>query len=66
MLGYALGRGLTLEDSCTVNEIVAALEKNDYKAHTLIEGIVLSTPFRYQPGTNRKLAVASVKESSNE
>jgi hypothetical protein len=60
MLGYALGRGLMLEDSCTVDEIVARLEKNDYKAHTLIEGIVLSVPFRYQPGTNRKLAVSSV------
>jgi hypothetical protein len=51
MLGYALGRGLTLEDSCTVDEIVAQLEKDDYKAHTLVLGIVLSTPFRYQAGT---------------
>jgi hypothetical protein len=58
MLGYALGRGLTLEDSCTVNEIVAQLEKNDYKAHTLIEGIVMSVPFRYQVGTNRALPVS--------
>ncbi len=51
MLGYALGRGLTLEDSCTVDQIVAELEKNDYKAHILIKGIVLSVPFRYQRGT---------------
>jgi hypothetical protein len=58
LLGYALGRGLTLEDACTVNEIVATLEKNDYKAHTLIEGIVMSVPFRYQVGTNRALPVA--------
>ena len=58
MLGYALGRGLILEDSCTIDEITAQLEKNDYKAHTLIEGIVMSVPFRYQPGTNRKLAVS--------
>jgi hypothetical protein len=51
MLGYALGRGLTLEDSCTVDQIVTDLEKNDYKAHILIKGIVLSVPFRYQRGT---------------
>jgi hypothetical protein len=68
MLGYALGRGLTLEDSCTVDAIVAQLEKNDYKAHTLIEGIVLSVPFRYKPGTDRSLSASSeaIKESSNE
>ena len=58
MLGYALGRGLTLEDSCTVDRIVAELGKNEYKAHTLIQGIVLSVPFRYQAGTNPRLAVA--------
>lgn len=49
MLGYALGHGLTLEDNCTVDRIVAAVEKNDYSAHTLIREIVLSVPFRYQP-----------------
>jgi Protein of unknown function (DUF1588)/Protein of unknown function (DUF1585) len=61
MHGYALGRGLTLEDSCTVDQIVAQLEKNDYKAHTLIEGIVLSVPFRYQAGTNPKLPIGDPK-----
>jgi len=48
MLGYALGRGLTAEDRCTVDQIVGKLEKNDYSAHTLISEIVLSMPFRYQ------------------
>lgn len=48
MLGYALGRGLTLSDSCTVDSIVAQVKKNDYSARTLIEVIVLSVPFRYQ------------------
>jgi hypothetical protein len=48
MLGYALGRGLTLSDSCTVDNIVAQLKENDYRAHALIEAIVLSAPFRYQ------------------
>lgn len=51
LLGYALGRGLTIEDSCIVNQITAELEKNDYRAQTLILGIVNSVPFRYQAGT---------------
>ena len=48
MLGYALGRGLTLKDSCTVDAIVAKMRDNDYSALTLVEAIVLSVPFRYQ------------------
>jgi len=52
MLGYALGRGLRLEDSCTVDQIVARLKDNDYKARTLVEEIVLSVPFRYQAGAS--------------
>jgi hypothetical protein len=48
MLGYALGRGLTAQDSCTVDSIVAELRQNDYRAQKLIEAIVLSVPFRNQ------------------
>ncbi len=58
MLGYALGRGLTLKDSCTVDAIVQKVKDNEFKARTLIEEIVLSVPFRYQtarPGTKREL-----------
>jgi hypothetical protein len=51
MLGYALGRGLTLRDSCTVDEIVAKVKQNDYSALTLIEEVALSTPFLYQQGS---------------
>lgn len=51
MLGYALGRGLTLEDQCAVDEIAAKLEKDNYAAQTLIKEIVLSVPFRYHPPT---------------
>jgi hypothetical protein len=51
MLGYALGRGLTLQDSCTVDAIVAEMKQNKYSAQTLIEGIVLSVPFRNQAPT---------------
>jgi len=48
MLGYALGRGLTLKDSCTVDNIVAQVKDNNYSARSLLEAIVLSVPFRYQ------------------
>jgi hypothetical protein len=50
LLGYALGRGLTLKDSCTVDDIMAQLKQNDFSAQTLIEAIVMSMPFRYQAG----------------
>jgi hypothetical protein len=41
MLGYALGRGLTKEDIPTVNAIMSEVEKNDYRAQTLVKEIVL-------------------------
>jgi hypothetical protein len=50
MLGYALGRGLTLKDSCTVDGIVAKLQADGYHAQTLIEAVVFSMPFQYQAG----------------
>ena len=59
LLGYALGRSLTLEEYCTVDTIVADLDKNNYSAHTLISGIVLSAPFRWQAGTAQNLPVLS-------
>jgi hypothetical protein len=72
LLGYALGRGLTLEDHCTVEQVVEEVKKNNYSAHTLIQEIVLSVPFRYQAGTkagvpvteNRAPAGADAKESN--
>src|SRR5215468_86810 len=48
MLGYALGRGLTPQDSCEVDRIVAELRENDYRAQKLVELVVLSAPFQYQ------------------
>lgn len=57
MLGYALGRGLTREESCTVDRIVATLRQDGYKSQTLVREIVLSIPFRYQAGTNVRTSV---------
>jgi mono/diheme cytochrome c family protein len=65
MLGYALGRGLTLQDSCAVDQIAAQLRDNDYSAQTLIEGIVLSAPFRNQAGA-APAAIHSRKEQQKQ
>jgi len=48
MLGYALGRGLTLKDSCAVDAIMAEVKEKNYDAQSLVEAVVLSMPFRYQ------------------
>jgi hypothetical protein len=63
MLGYALGRGLTLTDECTVDRIVDELKKNEYNAHTLILEIVKSVPFRYRSGTDANSGIA-INEAS--
>ena len=61
MLGYALGRGLNLRDSCVVNDILAHLEAGNFSAQTLIQAVVLSMPFRYQAGTIAAPAQVSPK-----
>jgi len=50
MLTYALGRGLELPDSCTVDDIVADLQENDYRFTLLVSGIVHSRPFLMRRG----------------
>ncbi|MBC8350728.1 MAG: DUF1592 domain-containing protein [Planctomycetes bacterium] len=45
MLTYALGRGLEIPDSCTIDDLVADLEENDYRFTVLVHGIVHSKPF---------------------
>jgi hypothetical protein len=54
MLGYALGRGLTLRDSCAVDNIVSQVRDNQDSARTLIESVVFSVPFQYQVGEEAK------------
>jgi hypothetical protein len=45
LLGYALGRGLTLYDQCAVDAIVEEVKNNNYSSRRLVEAIVLSPPF---------------------
>lgn len=53
MLGYALGRGLTVQDSCTVDAILKDLQANGYRSQVLVKDIVLSMPFRYKEGSGK-------------
>lgn len=54
LLGYALGRGLALEDQCAVDRIAEKVKAENYSMQALILEIVNSVPFRYQPGTPAK------------
>ena len=46
VLGYALGRALVDKDEGTIERIARKLEAEGHGARTLIEQVVLSTPFR--------------------
>ena len=46
LLGYALGRGLTLQDGCAVDQIVAEVKAQGYRSQALLDAVILSTPFR--------------------
>jgi hypothetical protein len=54
MLTYALGRGLQTYDRCTVDTILEQMEQDDFRFVTLIQGIVLSEPFRNRSSTREK------------
>jgi hypothetical protein len=65
VLGYALGRGLTLQDSCTVDSIIAEVEHSDYSAQALVDAVVMSTPFRFQMGTGTPTSLSKLKQTAN-
>jgi hypothetical protein len=54
LLGFALGRGLTVEDHCTVDWIVKKVKEGDYHSHVLVAEIVCSVPFRYRASEGTK------------
>ena len=47
LLTYALGRGLTRGDSCTVDSIVAQATDADFRISAFISAIIKSKPFLY-------------------
>lgn len=48
MLTFAIGRELTPDDRCTIDEIVAKTKPNQYRLVDIVTEIVTSRPFRFQ------------------
>ncbi len=55
MLTYAIGRGLEYYDKRSVEQIAAALAKNDYRFSALVLEIVKSDPFQMRTATGETL-----------
>jgi hypothetical protein len=53
LLTYAIGRGLESYDKATVRQIVANVEKNDYRFSSLVMEIVKSLPFQKRSSGSR-------------
>lgn len=50
LMTYALGRGLEPYDRCTVDDIVEATRKDNYRFSSIVAAIVESEPFRMSRG----------------
>ena len=48
MLSYALGRQLDYYDEPAIRGIIARLEADEYRFHTLLQAVVESYPFQYK------------------
>ncbi|MCA9139576.1 MAG: DUF1592 domain-containing protein [Planctomycetales bacterium] len=48
MLTFAIGRELTPDDRCTIDEIVATTKSNQYRLGDIVTAVATSRPFRYQ------------------
>ena len=59
ILGYALGRSLQDGDSCTIQHLTESLQKDHYRARTLLREIVLNTPFRNSQGGKVTITTAA-------
>lgn len=60
LLGYALGRGLTLADQPLVDQMVEGSRQKGYAFSSLLETIVLSRQFRYQRGAEGPVSTAQM------
>ena len=50
LLTYAIGRGVEIYDSTTIDRLTARMEKNDGSLRELIQGIIESAPFQKRRG----------------
>ena len=48
LLTFAIGRELTPDDRCTIDEIVAKTKPNGYPLADIVTEVVTSRPFLYQ------------------
>ena len=67
MLTFALGRGMTSGDRCNVDKIAAGVKANGYRFSSLVDAVVLSTPFRerhadQKPVNTREATTIQIKE----
>ncbi len=51
LLTFAIGRGLEYTDTCALDEIVEAVEKDDYRFTRLVLEVVRSKPFQLRQAT---------------
>ncbi|MEN9573918.1 MAG: hypothetical protein RL514_1773 [Verrucomicrobiota bacterium] len=58
LLAYALGRELEFFDECPVNEIQAALAKEEFRFSALVLGVVKSLPFQNRRGPEQNPVAA--------
>lgn len=74
LLAYALGRGLEPYDMGSVRKIIGTVKASNYRTSTLLREIIRSFPFQYrinsiqtaEGGSNKPVAVASIKERKHE
>lgn len=59
MMTYAIGRGLDYYDTHTIDSLVQALELNEGRIMTLIQGIVRSSAFQKTRSQNKQKALAA-------
>ncbi|HEY7424009.1 MAG TPA: DUF1592 domain-containing protein [Gemmataceae bacterium] len=52
LLGYALGRSVTLSDQALIDELIAELDRNDGRLSTAVQAIVRSRQFRMIRGSD--------------
>lgn len=47
ILGYALGRGVSDRDQCTIETLIRSIESSNFGTRSLVREVVLSVPFRH-------------------
>jgi len=54
LMTYSLGRGLDYYDRCAIDQVLHRMDQNGQRFSAMVEGIVLSKPFRQRRGERAK------------